>query len=170
MVRWVEEQMKALGIERKELELGKLLEKTRQCMSFAEMESVFEKILKEFEGIMNNSMENCEKKDILQAKQYIDEHYQENLTLEVLAKQLHMNPYYFSSFFKNQAGENFKDYVNKVRLRHAVSMLLTTDLKTYEIAERAGFRDVRYFTKVFSHVYKETPSAYRKRTNESLPK
>ena len=170
MVRWVEEQIKALGVEARELELGKLLEKTRQCVSFAEMESLFEKILRKFEDIVSQSMENCEKKEILLAKQYIDEHYQENLTLEVLAKQLHMNPYYFSSFFKNQAGENFKDYVNKVRLRHAVSMLLTTDLKTYEIAERAGFRDVRYFTKVFSHAYKETPSAYRKRTNESLPK
>lgn len=163
-VRRVEEKMKELGVGTKELEIGKLLEQGRQCISFKEMEQFFGKILKAFSDAVKYSVENSEKKDILQAKQYIEEHYQENLTLEVLAKYIHMNPYYFSSFFKKHAGENFKDYVNKVRLRHAVSLLLTTDLKTYEIAEKAGFRDARYFTEVFSRTYKETPSAYRKRT------
>lgn len=163
-VRRVEEKIKELGVETKELEIGKLLEQGRQCISFEEMEQFFGEILKGFSDAVKHSVENSDKKDILHAKQYIEEHYQDNLTLEVLAKHIHMNPYYFSSFFKKHSGENFKDYVNKVRLRHAVSLLLTTDLKTYEIAEKAGFRDARYFTEVFSRTYKETPSAYRKRT------
>ncbi len=74
-----------------------------------------------------------------------------------------MNPYYFSSFFKKNAGENFKDYVNRVRLSHAVTLLVSTDMKTYEIAAEVGFRDARSFTEVFSRVYGETPSAYKKR-------
>lgn len=40
-----------------------------------------------------------------------------------------MNPYYFSSFFKKNAGENFKDYLNRVRLQHAVALLVSTDKK-----------------------------------------
>ena len=48
--------------------------------------------------------------------EYIAAHYRENLTLEVLAKHIHMNPFYFSSYFKKQVGQNFKDYLNRVRM------------------------------------------------------
>ena len=74
-----------------------------------------------------------------------------------------MNPYYFSSFFKKNAGENFKDYVNKVRISHGVSLLLSTDLKIYEIAMETGFGDARSFAEAFSRVYGETPASYKKR-------
>lgn len=57
--------------------------------------------------------------------------YDENLTLEVLAGEVHMNPYYFSSFFKKNAGENFKDYLSRIRVQHAVSLLVSTDMKAY---------------------------------------
>jgi len=83
--------------------------------------------------------------------------------LEVLAAQVHMNPYYFSSFFKKQAGENFKDYVNKVRREHALSLLLSSDRKTYEIADEVGFRESRAFSELFVKMYGETPMNYRKR-------
>ena len=43
-------------------------------------------------------------------------HYSENLTLEVLAGEIHMNPYCFQAAFKKNSGENFKDYLNKVRM------------------------------------------------------
>lgn len=163
-VRRVEERMKELGVITEEVGTGELLEQGRQCNSFSEMKEFFGQIIQKSAVMVKGVMESSEKKDILQAKKYIEDHYQENLTLEILAKQIHMKPYYFSSFFKKHAGENFKDYVSKVRLSHAVSLLLTTDLKTYEVAEQAGFRDARCFTEVFSRMYKETPSAYRKRT------
>lgn len=74
-----------------------------------------------------------------------------------------MNAYYFSSFFKKNSGENFKDYVNKVRLKHAMALLVTTDKKTYEIADQVGFRDARSFSELFQRTYGETPASYRKR-------
>ena len=76
-----------------------------------------------------------------------------------------MNPYYFSSFFKKNTGENFKDYVNRIRVRHAVSLLISTDLKTYEIAEKVGFGEVRVFNAAFQKIYQETPGSYRKRVS-----
>ena len=104
-----------------------------------------------------------DKKDIIRAKEYIETHYKENLTLEVMAQEMYMNPYYFSSFFKKNSGENFKDYVNKVRLEHALSLLVSTDLKLYEIANEAGLRDARSFSELFQRTYGETPAGYRKR-------
>lgn len=107
-----------------------------------------------------------EKKDILKAKSYIEEHYAENLTLEVMAKHIHMNSFYFSSFFKKQTGENFKDYLNKTRMRHGMELLVMSDKKIYEIAEAVGFKDYRYFTELFSRIYGKTPMAYRKELAE----
>lgn len=105
-------------------------------------------------------------KDFIKAKLYIERHYDENLTLEVLAKEVHMNPYYFSSFFKKNAGENFKDYVSRVRVQHAVSLLVSTDMKAYEIAMQTGFSDARVFSENFQRIYHETPKEYRKRAKQ----
>ena len=79
-----------------------------------------------------------------------------------MAKQIHMNPFYFSSYFKKQTGRNFKDFLNAVRLNHALELLVGTDLRSYEIAEEVGFKDSRYFTELFSRAYGRTPTAYRK--------
>ena len=87
----------------------------------------------------------------------------DNLTLEVMAKELHMNSYYFSSYFKKNAGENFKDYLNRVRVTHALSLLISTNLKIYGIAIEVGFRDARSLTEAFQKVYNETPANYKKR-------
>ena len=77
-----------------------------------------------------------------------------------------MNSYYFSAFFKKNTGENFKDYVNRVRIEHAVPLLISTDMKTYEIAENVGFGDIRVFNSAFQKIYRETPGNYRKRVRE----
>ncbi len=112
---------------------------------------------------LKDSIVSSSSKDFLRAKIYIDKHYDENLTLEVLAKEIHMNSYYFSSFFKKNAGENFKDYLSRIRIQHAVSLLVSTDMKAYEIALKVGFRDARGFSESFQRIYHETPAAYRKR-------
>ena len=143
--------------------MGELLKQGRSCQNYEQMKVFFREYLEGYLSLLRDMMESSEKKDIVYAKAYIEEHYKENLSLEVLAGIVHMNPYYFSSFFKKQAGENFKDYVNKVRISHAVPLLLSTDMKAYEIAMETGFRDARAFTEVFSRIYGETPSSYKKR-------
>ncbi len=162
-IRLMEEKMRSMNLAGREPDVGELLEKGRRCRDYGQMREFFREYLEGYLGLLKEMMESSEKKDIVYAKAYIEEHYNENLSLEVLAGIVHMNPYYFSSFFKKQAGENFKDYVNKVRISHAVSLLLSTDMKAYEIAMETGFRDARAFTEAFSRIYGETPSSYKKR-------
>lgn len=165
-VRMVEQKLRSMNLEGRSPDVGELLERGRQCADFSRMKELFREYLEGYLELLKKKMESNEKKDILRAKEYIESHYQENLTLEILADVVHMNPYYFSSYFKKNAGENFKDYVNRVRIQRAVSLLVSTDMKTYEIAAQAGFRDVRAFTEAFSRAYGETPSSYRKRVLE----
>ncbi|MCH4031094.1 MAG: helix-turn-helix domain-containing protein [Lachnospiraceae bacterium] len=54
-----------------------------------------------------------------------------------------------------------------MRVQHAISLLLTTDMKTYEIASEVGFSDSRSFSDAFVRKYGETPSVYRKRIRAS---
>lgn len=162
-VRMVEEKVRSMNLKERNPDMGELLERGRSCADFSQMKEVYREYLEGYPALLKKTMESNEKKDILRAKEYIESHYQENLTLEILADVVHMNPYYFSSYFKKNAGENFKDYVNRVRIQKAVALLLSTDKKTYEIAAEVGFRDARTFTETFSRAYGETPSAYRKR-------
>ncbi|OCT12155.1 AraC family transcriptional regulator [Paenibacillus pectinilyticus] len=94
-------------------------------------------------------------------KEYIEEHYSENITLESMASQVFMNPYYFSSFFKKHTHENFKQYVTNIRMKNAVRLLLQTDLLVYEIAEQVGYHNPRQFSDMFKKSYGKLPQEYK---------
>lgn len=94
-------------------------------------------------------------------KAYIETHYMENVTLESMAAMMYMNPYYFSSFFKKHTGMNFKQYLTEIRMKHAVRLLLQTDLRVYEIAEQVGYNNARQFSDMFKKQYGKLPQEYK---------
>lgn len=98
---------------------------------------------------------------ILQALAYIDVHYAEKVTLEQVSAHVYMNSTYMSELFKKEMGVTFNDYVNNLRIIHACEHLRFTALSMSEIAERCGFTDQNYFTKVFKKYIGSTPSQYR---------
>lgn len=165
-IRIMEERFYALGIKGLGLDVKDILEEGRLTKNYREMSDLYGGYLEKYMDLLKDSVVSNDKKDMIHAKEYIEAHYRENLTLEVLAGEIHMNPYYFSSYFKKNAGENFKDYVNKIRLKHALSLLVSTDMKAYEIAEKVGFRDARSFSELFQRSYGETPVSYRKRVKQ----
>lgn len=101
-------------------------------------------------------------KTILHAKQYISGHYSEALTLEKIGQEIGLNPSYFSNVFKKETGVSFIDYLTDVRMANAKILISETDLEIFEIAERSGFNDLKYFSKCFRKVTGLTPVAYRK--------
>ncbi len=153
----------SMGLEGTGVQMKEMLDKSRSFYDYEELTRYFRDLYEKYGSLVRHSLLESDKKDIIRAKEYIGRHYQENLTLDVLAQEIHMNPYYFSAFFKKQAGRNFKDYLNEIRMEHAVKLLLTTDKMAYEIALEAGYRDARTFSEMFQRKYGETPSNYRKR-------
>ena len=141
---------------------NELMDAAREAPDYRAVTRLFRQALDELYEKMAGQVRKNEHKDIRRVMDYISEHYRENLTLDVLAKHIHMNSFYFSSYFKKQVGQNFKDYLNRVRMEHAMELLLSTDKRSYEIADEVGFRDYRYFNEVFSRYYGKTPAAYRK--------
>ncbi len=96
------------------------------------------------------------------AKEYMEEHYFENISLNGIAEKVRISPAYLSSLFSQQLGITFIDYLNEVRIDHACVYLKQNMFKTYEIAYKVGFRDEKYFSKVFRKVKGMSPSEYKK--------
>lgn len=93
---------------------------------------------------------------------YIDKHYQENLTLNRLADHEHLSVPYLSSFIEKYLGVNFMTYYNELRLERAVNDLLRSEDTVEAVAFRNGFADPRSFVNLFKKKYDTLPSLYRK--------
>lgn len=96
------------------------------------------------------------------AKEYIAERYYENLMLADVAQKAGVSAGYLSTLFQKQLSKGFVDYLNEIRIERACTYLQQNYLKTYEIAYKVGFRDEKYFSKVFKKVKGQSPSEYRK--------
>lgn len=105
---------------------------------------------------------------IIEAVHYIDDHFTDKLTLEMVASKVFMNPKYFSHVFKKELGISFTEYIMKLRIEHACHLLDTTNYPAYRISTECGFSDASYFNRVFCAQMDMTPQSYRK--NKQLSK
>lgn len=92
---------------------------------------------------------------------YIKTRFTEELTLQEVADYIHVSKSYFSNLFKKHTGHNFIDYVIDLRLHEAKRLLLMKEYKIYEVAEKSGFNDVKYFSRLFKKMTQMTPVEYR---------
>lgn len=97
-----------------------------------------------------------------QAKQFIDEHYGEKISLNMIAEQLHVNSAYLSTIFKEETGENYSDYLTGVRIEKAKELLTELDFNISQIADMVGYTSSRYFSKCFEEETGLKPSEYRR--------
>lgn len=100
--------------------------------------------------------------EICRVQQYIEANFHQELSLKTLAEVACVSPHYFSAYFKSETGQNYKAYLTRVRMDRAIQLVMTTDLKTYEIAEQVGYNNVRRFVDAFRAAYGMSPMDYRK--------
>lgn len=81
--------------------------------------------------------------------QIIHDKYATRLTLNDISDQCQMSCTYLNVKFKDETGYTFNDYLNRYRIKKAVDLLRENQYKIYEIADRVGFYDYKYFIKVF---------------------
>lgn len=81
---------------------------------------------------------------------YIKEHYCENITLKETADAVHMNADYLGKLFKKETGLSFNTYVTNMKMEYADYLIRNTNLKKYEIAEKLGFTNFSYFSRIYS--------------------
>lgn len=99
--------------------------------------------------------------DIQQLMVYIDKHYQEPLTLDDAAEELHLSRNHFSQMFSNVVGINFLSYLNTVRIEHAADMIQNSGMKIIDVALSCGFENIRSFNRCFKQYTGYTPTQFR---------
>ncbi|MFR9232695.1 MAG: helix-turn-helix domain-containing protein, partial [Eisenbergiella massiliensis] len=103
-----------------------------------------------------------EKIQVQNMVKYIQEHFGEGLTLATLAGEFKMSESYISSLIKKRTGKGFGEHLMEVRIQKAQEYLRTTNDSIEAIAERVGYPDYFYFTKVYKKATGISPAAYRR--------
>ncbi len=98
-------------------------------------------------------------------RDYVAEHYNQEMTLQDLSERFFLNPAYISQLFKKKAGMTYQSFVTTLRIERARKYLEETDLMVYEISELVGYSDTVYFSRVFEKNMGIRPSEYRKRAS-----
>lgn len=94
---------------------------------------------------------------------YIKAHYHESLSLSDIANHFHFSPSYLSNYFSTHSKEGFSEYLNRVRIEAAITLLRQSDIPISKISEQVGFSDHSYFCRVFKKQTSYSPSQYRRK-------
>ena len=99
---------------------------------------------------------------MLHIKDYLDNHYAENITLDYLSSHFFMNKYYLARSFKASYDTSVINYLLQVRIYHAKQYLRFSEYSINEIASLCGYKDCNYFSRNFKQFEGITPGEYRK--------
>ncbi|ASZ13231.1 AraC family transcriptional regulator [Chitinophaga pendula] len=100
---------------------------------------------------------------IERAKQYLLNHFTEDISLAQLARHAYVSPFYLSRLFKTMTGLPPHQYLREIRFKHAAMLISNTHLPIADIAYAAGFGNTDYFTAAFTRRFKVPPTRYHQR-------
>jgi AraC-like DNA-binding protein/ligand-binding sensor protein len=105
---------------------------------------------------------------VRRARAYIAGHHEDPVSLDEIAKAMHVSRFYFCKMFKKATGLTFTDYLSRIRVEKAKTLLLNPHLRVSEIAYMVGFQSLTHFNRMFRNLTGESPSHFRE--NGSLSK
>jgi two-component system response regulator YesN len=100
---------------------------------------------------------------IFEIAKYIENHYHQDLTLQEIANQFYLSREYISRKFKQEFRVNLSDYLGQIRIDKAKMLLLNPHLRITQISDMVGYKDEKYFSKVFKKLAGISPNEFRKR-------
>jgi len=140
--------------------------KVRCCSTMAEAMEVFKKYL--LSVAKSQADVKLVSREISEAVGYIRNNYHLDISLQQVAGIVEISTNYLSSMFGKELNISFIDYVNQVRIDKAKELLLSTHLKTYEIARQVGFSDESYFSRIFKRITGLRPNEFKKHNAVSV--
>ena len=102
---------------------------------------------------------------IYPAIEYINAHFSEDISIQVLAKEVNFSESYFIRMFHKKTGVSAIEYLNQIRIKAVCEQLKLTETAISEIAFNCGFRNLSNFNRVFKRIVGTTPKAFRDKEN-----
>jgi len=149
------------NVDARKIERQELLKQIMEANSKAELIGLSDGIM---DIICNESKVEEDVTDLIvkRAKSIIHEFYNTGITLDEIAAKLNITPEYLGTKFRNETGVTFSTYMKDYRITKAKELLMGTNLKLYEIADRIGYNDPKYFSRVFKEATGMLPADFRK--------
>jgi transcriptional regulator GlxA family with amidase domain len=98
---------------------------------------------------------------IERAKEYLLEHFTQEVSLQDLARHCYVSPFHFTRLFKLFYGYSPFSYLQQVRLKHAEMLIRNTELPVADVCFRSGFKRIDYFSSIFAKQHALSPAKYR---------
>jgi len=142
-------------------QLEKICARQQSTLAFHKTvaKGLFMALLGEVFSLMEFQDNPTDQDAIKRVLKYCVEHYTEPIGLELLSKELYLNKDYISHVFKERMHMNYKDFINKLRVEHAVR-LLKKGMRVTDAAYESGFTSVRTFNRVFQKYMMMSPREY----------
>lgn len=133
------------------------------CRDYEELRNWFlEKTAHVCQG-MATTKEKESESVVAKARNYIDENYNKDISLDEVSRMVDISPYYFSKLFKQEQGEGFVEYLTRIRMTNARQLLKNQKYSIKEICSMCGYSDPNYFSRIFKRYEGVTPSEFRER-------
>ena len=141
--------------------LAEFTESAAQITSLTDFQDIFKNMEHAFLQLKSRlSVEENNIRIVCRIKALIEDNLPQ-VGAAMLADQVHLSKNYLSSLFKRHTGQTLNDYITSVRLQKASELLRTHGCYIYEAADRVGYKDVAYFSKLFKQQYGCTPAEYK---------
>lgn len=127
---------------------------------FSEIETIINNLLDELISHLDSGQQSPTHAVQL-VKQYVYQHYGEDLGLELLAQKVYLTPRYLSTMFSRETGCGINKFIKNVRMEKTRELLLNTNMKISDICQKVGYSNVSYFCKSFLEEYGLTPEKFR---------
>lgn len=137
----------------------------RRCLQCGRAQELFLCLSRFQQHVLERTIQRREsesQRPIRVAKQYVQRHYSQNITLEDVCAATGFSVSYFSALFKKETGEGFAKYLTRVRMERAKELLQETNLPVSEICTQVGYGDLKHFNQTFKKVTSLSPGQYRK--------
>lgn len=141
-----------------------------ECLKMSILYKLLDCLIENYQmddGAVNLKMDASDVR-MQQMLQYVNRNFQYNISLSELADQLYVSTSTLSRLFKKHSGMYFADYLNQVRIGHAVQEMLESDYNITKIAVDSGFSNPSVFNRVFREMYGMPPTDYRRQQKERI--
>lgn len=138
-----------------------IYEAVNKCESIDDIIIFFQEKLKLCSCRINEVKDKWNNKLLEKAKEFIQDNFARNITLDEVADYIHLSPNYFSKLFKQEFGHNFIDYLLICKINKAKELIKANKYKANEICKMVGINDEKHFYKVFKKITGFTPKEYK---------
>lgn len=131
------------------------------ALSLEQLDVLPHSMIRKYCMLVNNYSRRSYSALVQTCMDYMDFHYNAELSLSGLATMCSVSSSYLSALFRKEVGMTVTDYIHQARIRQSLTLLNASSLSIGEIASRCGFPDANYFTRTFKKLQGKTPKAYR---------